>query len=266
MANNGITILPYIDQNAYETVKTQVNTASNTQTQSFDETLSAAQKASAALTIDALVAASDSGTVNSTTVQTFFTENNINITLSSATPSTATVSADVSPASESTPTDTESTDAASTNAENTSNAETVHNTTSTNYYNSGALKCSDELEGYFKEAAKKYGVDIKLLKSIAKQESNFDPNATSKSGAMGIMQLMPFTAEELGVEQPYDAKSNIMGGAELIAKLLDKYDGDKTLALAAYNSGSGNVAKYGGVPPFKETQNYVKKVLGYYNS
>ena len=77
---------------------------------------------------------------------------------------------------------------------------------------------------------------------------------------------MPFTAEELGVEQPYDAKSNIMGGAELIAKLLDKYDGNKTLALAAYNAGSGNVAKYGGVPPFKETQNYVKKVLGYYNS
>ena len=99
MANNGITILPYIDQNAYETVKTQVNTASNTQTQSFDETLSAAQKATAALAIDALVSASDSGTVNSTTVQTFFTENNINITLSPTTSSTATVSADVSPAS-----------------------------------------------------------------------------------------------------------------------------------------------------------------------
>ena len=159
-------------------------------------------------------------------------------------------------------------DSTNTSADSTS-ASAVDSTTpasNTNYSNDGSLKCSAELEAYFEEASKTYGVDIKLLKAIAKQESNFNANATSKSGAMGIMQLMPFTAKELGIDDAYDAKSNIMGGAKLIAKLLDKYDGNKTLALAAYNAGSSNVDKYGGVPPFNETQNYVRKVLSYYNS
>ena len=99
---------------------------------------------------------------------------------------------------------------------------------------------------------------------MAKAESDFDPNATSKSGAMGIMQLMPATAKGLGVTDAYDPEQNIMGGAKYIASLLDKYDGNVSYALAAYNAGSGNVKKYGGVPPFEETQNYVKKVTQYY--
>ena len=118
----------------------------------------------------------------------------------------------------------------------------------------------------FNEAAATYGVDVNLLTAIAKQESNFKADAVSSAGAIGIMQLMPATAESLGVSDPYDARGNIMGGAKYIRQMLDRYDGDVTLALAAYNAGSGNVAKYGGVPPFTETQNYVAKVTANYEN
>lgn len=121
------------------------------------------------------------------------------------------------------------------------------------------------LEDIFEKASDKYNVSIDLLKAIAKQESNFKTDAVSRSGAMGVMQLMPATAKELGVTDAFDAEQNIMGGAKLISKLLNQYDGDTKLALAAYNAGSGNVRKYGGIPPFKETQNYVVKVMQYYN-
>lgn len=133
-------------------------------------------------------------------------------------------------------------------------------------YNLGALKCSEELNNYFKEAAKTYEIDVKLLKSIAFCESSFDPNDTSHSGAMGIMQLMPETAEYLGVENAYDPRENIMGGAKYFSMMLERYDQNTALALAAYNAGPGNVDKYGGIPPFEETQNYVPKVLSYYYS
>ncbi len=133
-------------------------------------------------------------------------------------------------------------------------------------FNSGALTCSDELNSYFKEAADTYGIDVKLLKSIAFCESSFDPNNTSSSGAMGIMQLMPKTASYLGIDDAYNPRQNILGGAKYFANMLDRYDGNVALALAAYNAGPGNVDKYGGIPPFEETQNYVPKVLGYYNS
>ncbi len=125
---------------------------------------------------------------------------------------------------------------------------------------------SKDLDAIFQKAADKYGVDVKLLKAIGKAESNFDKNATSHCGAMGIMQLMPSTAKGLGVKNAYDPEENIMGGAKLISNLLKKYDGDVKLALAGYNAGTGNVRKYGGVPPFKETQNYIKKVLKYSGS
>lgn len=120
------------------------------------------------------------------------------------------------------------------------------------------------LSQIFNQASETYGVDLEFLKAVARAESNFNPNAKSSAGAMGIMQLMPSTAEALDVKDPYNAYENIMGGAKMLSGLLAKYNGDKSLALAAYNAGSGNVAKYGGIPPFAETQNYVKKVLSYY--
>ncbi len=129
-----------------------------------------------------------------------------------------------------------------------------------------SLSVPADLMSIFEEAANTYGVDINLLTAIAKQESNFTADATSSSGAMGIMQLMPATAQGLGVSDAYDPYENIMGGAKYISQLLSRYDGDVSLALAAYNAGSGNVAKYGGIPPFTETQNYVSKVLGYYQN
>ena len=132
-------------------------------------------------------------------------------------------------------------------------------------YNEGVLKCSDELNRYFLEASETYGVDAKLLKAIACAESNFNPDATSKAGAMGIMQMMPGTAKECGVSDPYDPRQSIMGGAKYISQMLKRYNGNVTYALAAYNAGANNVDKYDGVPPFEETQNYVVKVQKYFN-
>ena len=128
---------------------------------------------------------------------------------------------------------------------------------------SSYLKTTNTLEQIFEEAAATYNVPKDLLKAIAKAESDFNPNATSGAGAQGIMQLMPATAKSLGVTDAYDPYQNIMGGAKYISQMLEKYNGNVKLALAAYNAGPGNVAKYGGVPPFKETQNYVVKVMGY---
>ena len=127
------------------------------------------------------------------------------------------------------------------------------------------MSSPQDYEAYFKEASETYGVATSILKSIAKAESNFNPSAVSKAGAIGIMQLMPSTAASLGVSNSYDARENIMGGAKYISQLLSRYQGNISLALAAYNAGTGNVDKYGGIPPFTETQNYVQKVLSYMN-
>lgn len=123
------------------------------------------------------------------------------------------------------------------------------------------MEVPKDMESFFTEASRTYGVSKKLLKAVAKAESNYNPAATSPKGAAGVMQLMPSTARSLGVSDPYDARSNIMGGAKYLREKLDKYNGDVTLTLAAYNAGSNNVKKYGGVPPFKETQEYVKKIM-----
>ena len=125
--------------------------------------------------------------------------------------------------------------------------------------------CPEDLASIFEEASVSYGVSKELLMSIARAESGFSSTAVSSAGAVGIMQLMPATAASLGVSNSYDPRENIMGGAKLISQLLTKYNGDTSLALAAYNSGSANVDKYGGIPPFAETQNYVQKVLNYLN-
>lgn len=124
-------------------------------------------------------------------------------------------------------------------------------------------ECPTDLCSIFEEAADTYGVSVNLLTSIARAESNFRTDAVSSAGAVGIMQLMPATAASLGVTNSYDARENIMGGARYIAQLLNKYNGNTALALAAYNAGSSNVDQYGGIPPFTETQNYVQKVLSY---
>lgn len=128
---------------------------------------------------------------------------------------------------------------------------------------SQSVTSPEKLDAIFKHAANTYGVDENLLKAVAKAESNFNASAVSSAGAIGVMQLMPSTAASLGVSNPYNAEDNIMGGAKYLSKLLTKYNGNTSLALAAYNAGSGNVDKYGGIPPFKETQNYVSKILGY---
>lgn len=121
------------------------------------------------------------------------------------------------------------------------------------------------LDAIFEEAAAAYDVPLALLKAVAKAESNFNPSAVSCAGAIGVMQLMPGTASAMGVTDPYDARQNILGGAKYLKSNLDRYDGNVSLALAAYNAGPGSVAKYGGIPPYAETQNYVKKVTSYMN-
>ena len=122
-----------------------------------------------------------------------------------------------------------------------------------------------EINELIEKYADKNGLDSDFVKAVIKQESGFNPNATSKCGAMGLMQLMPSTAQGLGVTNAYDAEQNIEGGTKYLKGLMDRFDNNKSLALAAYNAGPNAVKKYGGIPPYMETQNYVKSVLSNYD-
>lgn len=118
-------------------------------------------------------------------------------------------------------------------------------------------------EDDIQELASKYEVDPDLVRAVMRCESGGNPYAVSSAGAIGLMQLMPATARGLGVD-PNDPRRNLEGGIKYLAQLADKYDGDYTKTLAAYNAGSGRVDSYGGIPPFPETQRYVKNVLALY--
>ncbi|WJV20681.1 transglycosylase SLT domain-containing protein [Rossellomorea marisflavi] len=141
----------------------------------------------------------------------------------------------------------------------------VTQSTATSYSAPGDTKYSGKYSDIINQAAKKYGVSSALVAGIIKAESGFNSGARSHAGAMGLMQLMPGTAAGLGVKNAYDPYQNIMGGTKYIKQMLNANNGNIQLALASYNAGLGNVRKYGGIPPFAETQKYVPKVIGYMN-
>jgi len=124
---------------------------------------------------------------------------------------------------------------------------------------------AQDIDAAIDQAAARHNVDPSLVRSVVKVESNFNPNAVSRKGAMGLMQLMPSTARSLNVSNPFDPQQNVDAGVRHLRRLLDSYGGDVRLSLAAYNAGSGAVARSAGVPRFRETQNYVRRITNLYS-
>lgn len=121
----------------------------------------------------------------------------------------------------------------------------------------------DRFDRYINEAAIRHGVDFPLVKAVIHAESAFDPQAVSKKGALGLMQIMPQNLSEFQVDDPFDPWQNIMGGTRYLKELLERFDGQVPLALAAYNAGPRMVDTHRGIPPFLETETYVKKVMDF---
>ncbi len=124
----------------------------------------------------------------------------------------------------------------------------------------------ENIENLIEKYAQKNNLDPDFIKAVVKQESGFNPDAKSKCGAMGLMQLMPQTAKGLGVVDAFDPEQNIEGGVKYLKSMLNRFNNDPKLALAAYNAGPAAVQKYGDIPPYKETQNYVKNILASYEA
>jgi soluble lytic murein transglycosylase-like protein len=125
---------------------------------------------------------------------------------------------------------------------------------------------ADRYDHIIVEAAENHDLPFSLLKAIIKVESDFNPTAVSKKGAKGLMQLMPERIENLKIKNPFDPVENVMGGAQYFRELLDRFKGELQLSLAAYNAGPSQVLRYNRIPPFKETEDYIRKVMSYYRA
>ncbi|TQR20213.1 lytic transglycosylase domain-containing protein [Psychrobacillus vulpis] len=125
---------------------------------------------------------------------------------------------------------------------------------------------SSNYDEIIQRASEKFNLPEKLISSVIKQESGFNASAISTAGASGLMQIMPGTAKYLGINNIFDPEENIMGGAKYLRQMLNQFDGNIETALAAYNAGPGAVKKYDGIPPYKETQDYVRKVMNYFQA
>ena len=135
------------------------------------------------------------------------------------------------------------------------------------YIRTSLKKPADYIKEYntiINQASRRFGIESSLIKAVIKAESDFDHKAVSHKGAQGLMQLMPETIDHMEVEDPFNPEENIFGGTRYLSLLLERFNNDKKLALAAYNAGPETVEEYQGVPPFPETQSFISKVLNYY--